>query len=438
MTTSFKLKKSTQEVNNIADSFDILRVSTTTSDLQRLWMTLVVRSTDYLQDIKRLNAKDPFLDQFFEESRFSDKALSLVKNSPPFLNPFTKNIKLSDGIEGIMKYYKDFMEIEDKGDYYFIGKEFKLQTIWSLSYSNFSHLFFYSNKLKHKPGQIFSSDMIAKYKMNEFNSHLELIYMRTIYRHASRIMSGGHIKREFDKKDFDVNYFNSLYFLAYYDFILDSFYSDFVKVYQKLNYINFIEPDKVESDHYISFDKDHSQDTYDNTRKFDIETLCRAVYYNLVRVEKPNIRTLVATFTEEKDPNSLCSIDIKSEDGAAEVSRVLDYYEHNSLAGLFDDIEHIKSNSEDLIYERSLSIIKKKYSIDLENLSDILFVQNSESIIEEIRSAYREKEELRNKIINSSRWVINNDQIKEFLEEKINELDHYKEVVEEVMEGETD
>lgn len=438
MTTSFKLKKSTQEVNDIADSFDILRLTRTTSDLQRLWITFVVRSIDYLQDKKQNNIKDPFFDQFFEESRFSDKALSLVKNSPPFLNPFTKDIKLSDGVEGIMDYYKDFMEIEDKGDHYFIGKEFNLQRIWSISFSNFSHLFFYSENLKHKPGQIFSSDMIDKYRMNAYHSRLRLIYMRSIHSHASRVMSDGDIKRKFDKKDFDVKYFNSLYFLAYYDFVLDSFYSDFVKVYEKLNYINFIESDKVESDHYISFDRDHSEDVYRDTITYDVETLSRAVYYNLVRVEKPNIRTLVATFTEEKDPNSLCSIEIKSDEGAVEVSRALDYYEHNLRAGLFDDIEHIKSNSEDPIYERSLSLIKKNYSIDLENLSDILFVQNFVNIIEETRSAYREKEAFRNKIINSSRWVINNGQIKEFLEEKINELDHYKEVVEEVMEGEAD
>ena len=120
MTTSFKLKKSTQEVNDIADSFDILRLSKTSSDLQRLWITFVVRSIEYLQGKKQNNIKDPFFDQFFEESRFSDKALSLVKNSPPFLNPFTKDIKLSDGVEGIVDYYKDFMEIEDKVYYYFI------------------------------------------------------------------------------------------------------------------------------------------------------------------------------------------------------------------------------------------------------------------------------------------------------------------------------
>lgn len=438
MTTSFKLKKSTQEINDIADSFELLRVSRSTSDLQKLWITLVVRSTEYLQYKKQNNTKDQFYDQFFEESRFSDKALSLVKNSPPFLNPFTKDIKLSDGVEGFMDYYKDFMEIEDKGDHYLIGKEFNLRRIWSLSFSNFSHLFFYSERFKHKPGQMFSSDMIDKYRMNEYNSHLKLIHMRSIHRHASRVISGGYIKREFDKKDFDIEYFKSLCFLAYYDFVLDSFYSDFVRAYEKLNYINFIESDKVKSDHYISFDRDHSQDSYRNTRTYDLETLSRAVYYNLVHVEKPNIRTLVATFTEEKDPNSLCSIEIKSDDGAEEVSRALHYYEHNSRAGLSDNIEHIKTNSEDPIYERSLSLIKKNYSIDLENLSDILFVPNFVSIIEEIRNAYREKEAFRNKVINSSRWVINNGQIKEFLEEKINELDHYREVVEEVMEGETD
>lgn len=438
MTTSFKLEKSTQEVNDIADSFDLLRVSRSANDLQKLWITLVVRSTEYLQYKKRNNTKDQFYDQFFEESRFSDKALSLVKNSPPFLNPFTKDIKLSDGVGGIVDYYKDFMEIEDKGDHYLIGKEFNLQRIWSLSFSNFSHLFFYNERFKHKPGQMFSSDMIDKYRMNEYNSHLKLIYMRSIHSHASRVMSGGYIKREFDKKDFDIEYFKSLCFLAYYDFVLDSFYSDFVSVYQKLNYINFIELDKVEGDHYISFDKHHSEDTYRSTRRCDIETLSRAIYYNLVCVEKPNIRTMVATFTEEKDPNSLCSIEIKSDDGAAEVSRVLDYYERNSRSGLLDVIEHIKTNSEDPVYERSLSLIKKNYSIDSENLSDILFVQNFESIMEETRNAYREKEAFRNKVINSSRWVINNGQIKEFLEEKINELDHYREVVEEVMEGETD
>lgn len=438
MTTSFKLKKSTQEVNDIADSFELLKVTRSTSDLQDLWTTLIIRSTEYLRQKKQNNTKDPFFDQFFEGSRFSDKALSLVKNSPLFFNPFTKDIKLSDGVEGIMNYYKDFMEIEDKGDYYFIGKEFDLQRIRSLSFSNFSHFFFYDQILRHKPDQVFSSDMIDKYKMNDSDSRLRLIYTRSIHRHATRVMSDGDIKRKFDKKDFDSKYFNSLYFLAYYDFIIDSFYSDFVGVYQKLNYINFIESDKVEGDHYISFDRDHSVDAYFDTRTYDIETLCRAVYYNLVRVEKPNIRTLVATFTEEQDPNSLCSIDIKSDDGAAEVSRVLDYYVQNSHARLFDDIEHIKSNSKDPIYERSLSLIKKNYSIDLENLSDILFVRDFVSIIERTRNAYREKETFRNNVINSSRWVINNGQIKDFLEEKINELDHYKEVVEEVMEGETD
>lgn len=351
-----------------------------------------------------------FTKKFMDGNKLNKKLEKLIAFSPPFINPAFKEIPMKDIPKKAIEQYGELMGIEDRGSYFTI-KDTNYEKSKKYRKLMFKLPFLYVQS------NIAPSDYKSILKEEDSLLEKEQVTMRRFRNelysiHWTRLLPLTDSEYEnhlFEKDDFNHYFFFSLYIYHYFDYVMETFYSDVLEYIEKISNLSIIRGGTGE--HTLEDLKDY------RIPGSNLAELIKHYYYYETLNEKvrpdtedmPKLEDCTFSFiTPSFDKNHLIGLTeetieypdfiqeaIYQEDTISDKNRVIEHIEVELELLSAYKIDTPKNNLFKLFNTDDFSTVKKELSYLtketlnrlLNNLSEIAFKKKSD--MDELQTRYR-------------------------------------------------